>query len=400
MSRRSWAQLAVQTVVVVAAAFGGGLIAVTLTDDGGAPLASPALDAPVAQLPVSVVSPAAPQVTVAPPAGDILTLPLADVVEDVRRSVVSITINFPGQNRTPEGGTGIVVDREGHILTNHHVVESAEGNESAEIVVELSDGSVARAQFVSADPGNDLAVIRISVEPGLLVPARFGDSGAVRVGESVFAIGTPFSSEFKFTVTRGIVSGLGRTSSSNTAGRAIRDVIQIDAAVNPGNSGGPLFNARGEVIGINTAILNPTQQRVFIGIGLAIPSNTAVRYLPALIAGDEIVRAQLGVSGRTLNALNADEYDVQVDRGVYIVSVSPGSGADRAGLRPDDCNCFGGVLQGGGDVVVAIDGVTVTTMQRLAIIVERHDVGDEVTLTVVRDGEQLELRATLQEWRN
>jgi S1-C subfamily serine protease len=258
-----------------------------------------------------------------------------------------------------------------------------------------------RAQLLGVDPANDLAVLKASFQPQRLVPARIGDSDTVRPGETVFAIGSPFS--FDSSVTQGIVSGIGRETSASSTGRAIRGVIQTDAAVNPGNSGGPLFNTAGEVIGITSAIYNNNQEpdgspsRVFVGIGLAIPINMAMRFLPQLIAGEEIVHAQLGIAGITLSALNAADAKVEIERGVYVTGVGADSAADRAGLIPSDRN-DGGFLFAGGDVITAIDGVEVTSIEELARIVDGHDVGDEVTLSVFRDGLMLELVATLLEW--
>jgi putative serine protease PepD len=398
MSRKNWAQVLVQAVIVVAAMTAGGLLAVNVGGGGGAPSPAVVSPSPPPTLPLSsVVTPAPPPVEAAP---DVAAAPfaLADIVDDVRRSVVAIrttTVGSTGgssgrQFRAEGEGAGIVIDVDGHILTNYHVIENAD-----ELSVLMWDGTVARAQVVGADPMNDLAVIRASIQPQRLTPARFGDSDAVRVGETVFAIGNPF--QFDFSVTRGIVSGLGRESGSDSASRPIRGVIQIDAAVNPGNSGGPLFNSRGEVIGINTAIHNPTQQRVFVGVGLAVPSNTALRFMPDMIAGRDITHPQLGISGLTLNALNASDVGVDVDRGVYVTGVAPDGAADSAGLRAASIGS-GGALLRGGDVITAIDGFEVPTMQELARLIDLHDVGDEITLTVVRGGERLEIIAKLQQW--
>ena len=399
MSRRAWAQTLIQALIVVVAMAGrrgagrqpGGPrrragCRCRLGDGAGT-------------LPVARVVTPAPDETESAAGAVVLSPSLPDLVEEVRRSVVGIGIVSLGAVPGPSGsrefraegeGAGIIVDRKGHILTNYHVVEGAD-----EVTVQLWDGSVVPGSVVGFDPGNDLAVVRASIQPQRLFPARFGDSDAVRVGETVFAIGNPFS--FDFTVTRGIVSGIGRESTQNSTGRAIRGVIQIDAAVNPGNSGGPLFNGRGEVIGINTAIHNPTQQRVFVGVGLAIPANTALRFLPDMIAGREIRHPQLGISGATLSAVNARDAGVTVERGVYITAVMPGTAAERAGLRAASIP-EGGELPAGGDVVTAIDGVEVLSIQELALIIDRHDVGDEITLTVVRGGKLAEVTATLLEW--
>ena len=219
----------------------------------------------------------------------------------------------------------------------------------------------------------------------------------MRVGEPVFAIGNPFG--LGFTVTSGIISGLGRESDGAPGGHSIRGVLQTDAAVNPGNSGGPLFDASGKVIGINTALENPYGQRVFVGVGYAVPSNTAQRYIPRMIAGEEIEHPQLGIAGIALNALTAGDAGVEVERGVYITHVVPGSAADRAGLTAAS-TADGSGLERGGDVITAIGGVEVQDVPELARIIDSHEVGDPVTLTVVRDGEPITVEAVLQAWIN
>jgi S1-C subfamily serine protease len=311
---------------------------------------------------------------------------LPGLVERVMPSVVQVSASA-GVLGGEGVGTGIVVDTDGHILTNYHVVEGAR-----EVEVTFADESTAVATVVGTDPSSDLAVLRADVESSRLTPAVLGDSDAVRLGEPVFAIGNPFG--LSFTVTSGIVSAVARERPA-LDGRPIRNVIQTDAAVNPGNSGGPLFNDRGEVVGINTSIENPTGQRVFVGIGFAVPSNTASRYLPQLLRGETPRHAQLGISGVTLDATTAASLGIDETSGVYITGVSAGSPAAQAGLRA------GGTTAGGvaGDVVTAIDGRAVRSISELAGIIDSRSVGDSVTLTVQRNGQQVELRATLREWQ-
>jgi len=319
---------------------------------------------------------------------------LADVVERVRPSVVTVNTVVTNRAGTPQGeglGTGVVVDQQGHILTNYHVVQGA-----GAVTVKFADGTVLAGRVIGSDPGNDLAVVKVNAPAEALTPARWADSDTVRVGQGVFAIGNPFSLEF--SVTSGIVSGTERQASGGISGRAIRGVIQTDAAVNPGNSGGPLFDAEGNVIGINASIENPTGQRVFVGVGFAIPSNIAQRYLPDMIAGKSITHSQLGVAGITLNAINAKEAGVQPTKGVYITSVTNGGAAERAGLRAAAAGNPSGALPPGGDVVTAIDGKPVNTIEQLARTIDGYNVGDRVKMNVVRDGRPLELTATLQEW--
>lgn len=376
-----WIRPAALGVLVVVAMAVGALIATRTGGDGPASTATAAVIDSVGvgrQLPVS--------------SSAIANLP--DVVDRVRQSVVTINTvvtSRVGQRQGQGLGTGIVVDKQGNILTNFHVVDGAE-----QVSVKFADGTMVAGRVVGSDPGNDLAIVRVNVPADTLQPARFADSDGVRVGEPVFAIGNPFSLEF--TVTSGIVSGLNRQSEGGITGRPVRGVIQTDAAVNPGNSGGPLFDADGNVIGVNASIENPTGQRVFVGIGFAIASNTAQRFIPDMIAGRPITHPQLGVAGVTLNAVNAKEAGVQADKGVYITGVNPGGAADRAGVRAAAASTSNGVLPPGGDVIVAIDGKPMTTIEQLAKTVDGYNVGDNVKLSVIRDGKQIEVSATLREW--
>lgn len=379
MSLNSWARRVVGGIVVVAALMVGGAFGVAISEDGGTDhqAAAAALFAP---------EETSPRITASLPGDSV-----ADLVEQVRPSVVSIGTTAYGPDGLAQGlGSGIILDTDGHILTNYHVVEGAE-----EITVKLWDGQTAAARVVGYDAGNDLAVLRADFPAEMLKPARLGDSDLVRVGEPVIAIGSPFA--FEFTVTAGVVSGLGRSSPSDS-GRAIRGIIQTDAAINPGNSGGPLFAASGEVIGINTALQNPTGQRVFIGIGLAVPSNTALRFIPAMIRGEVIRHPQLGIQGFTLDETIAADAGIDLVRGVLVSAVLTGGAADLAGLRPfvfDD----GAVLPlCCGDVITAIDGVPVVTIDEFVDLIDQREVDDDIALTVVRDGEILELTATLLEW--
>ena len=246
-SMSGWIRAGIAGVLVVGAMIGGALMAATLTGRSVASDAAVGLAASRGTIPVSGV---APRLNT--------TLDgLPDLVDRVRGSVVTINVTTgasPGVRAGQGLGTGIVLDRQGDILTNYHVVDGAD-----QITVKFSDGTLTRARVIGSDPGNDMAVIRVNLPESALSPAAFGNSDQVRLGEPVFAIGNPFSLEF--TVTTGVVSGLNRQSGGQITGRPIRSVIQTDAVVNPGNSGGPLFNANGEVIGINSSIENPTGLR-------------------------------------------------------------------------------------------------------------------------------------------
>lgn len=398
MTQRTWLSSMVLAVVIVVSMVVGGVLAVNVTDDGDAGgNADSTVSLPIGAVDdgttipavVSDTADAASGGSAARPASLALT-DLPGLVDEVSPSVVQIRAR--GQNGGGIG-SGVIIDRSGHILTNFHVVEGA-----VTLVVELPDGTTAAAELIGSDLGNDLAVIRADLPATALAPASFGDSDAVRVGESVFAIGNPF--DLNFTVTSGIISGVDRESQQRLNGRSIRGVLQTDAAVNPGNSGGPLFNAAGEVIGINTAVENPIGQNFFVGIGYAVPSNTALRFIPELIAGADIAHPQLGIQGVALNAVSGEDAGVEVERGVYVTSIVGGSTADRSGLNAADAPDGAGELARGGDVITAIDGVELLTVQQLARIIDDHDVDDEIRLTVVRDGEVIEVTAELRAWPN
>jgi putative serine protease PepD len=378
-------------VVVIASMLIGGLITAGLGGDGDG--GSPPATASGESNRVPVSEERVPAGT-ADSDGATLIENLPDLVDRVRPSVV--TVNTVVTNRTgvrqAQGlGTGVVTDKAGHILTNFHVVEGAD-----QVSVKFTNGTIATGRVVGVDRGNDLAVVKVNLPESELVPATFANSDDVRVGQAVFAIGNPFSLDF--TVTAGIVSGLDRTSEGGLSGRPVRGVIQTDAAVNPGNSGGPLFDADGDVIGINASIENPTGQRVFVGVGFAIPSNTAQRFLPDMIAGREITHPQLGVAGVSLNAINAREAGVEPQKGVYLTAVTPGSAAAAAGLRAAAATTNSGALAPGGDVVLSVDGKEMASIEQLARTIDGYDVGDTVKLQVVRAGRQIEVSATLLAW--
>jgi serine protease Do len=315
-----------------------------------------------------------------------VTSGLADLYEEVRPSVVQIRT---GSSFTNSGGvgSGIVIDQEGHILTNNHVV----GNFDV-IDVIFADRRSVQAVVVGRDPGNDLAVIRVDVETDLLVPARLGDSDLVRAGEPVFAVGNPF--DLEGTITEGIVSGIGRTVLGT--GRPLRQLIQADAAINPGNSGGGLFNINGDVIGITTAIENPSGDRVFVGIGYAVPIHIAHRFLPPMIAGETIQHPRLGVSLQDVSPSMAQSLGLGVEQGVFIASIVPGTSADRAGLR-------GGIDNTGqaiGDVIIAIDSESILSFEELAAYIDTRSVGDVIGVTIVRDGAEMTIEVVLEAWQS
>lgn len=308
----------------------------------------------------------------------------AAVYQAVAPSVVTVFIlDEDGEDRPRLGsGTGIIVDGEGHILTNNHVVSEAE-----RVRVRLLDGSTLFAEVVGTDPSTDLAVIQADFPPGSIQIARFGDSEAVKPGDPVFAIGSPYN--YSHSITAGIVSGVGRAYPDRDS--RLRGLIQSDAEINPGNSGGPLLNANGEVIGITTAI--QTNNNRFMGIGLSIPSNLVQQLLPQLIRGERIQRAFLGVSmGRPITQQLARANNLEIDYGVSISRVVPGGPAQQAGIRGLGRNVRTS------DIITAIDGRPMKTADDLIAYIQTKDVGDEVTIEVYRNGETLELTATLGTW--
>ena len=327
-------------------------------------------------------------------------LPAAEVYEQLRPAVVEITSTVSA--RSPFGppaegvGSGIIIDEQGFILTNYHVIADADNLE-----VRLADGTTVSAQVVGRDPGNDLAVIRANVSDEELTPAPLGDSDVVQVGDPVLAIGNPFNLEG--TLTQGIVSALGRTYAPEDGTRPIRNLIQTDAAVNPGNSGGPLLDCEGEVIGINTLLENPTGDRVNVGVAFAVPISTAKQFLPDMLAGEAVSHPWLGIAGQEVTPALAQDLDLQVDAGVYVTLVAAGSPAERAGLQgvfASEAQAAGSSsLPSGGDVILAADGQTVSSVEELAAYLDtQKKPGDTVELQVLRDGQELSLEATLAEW--
>ena len=286
-------------------------------------------------------------------------------------------------------GSGSIIDTAGHILTNHHVIR-----DSTRLEVTLSDESKWPARFVGADPDNDLAVIKIDVPKEKLRVIPMGDSSKLKVGQKVLAIGNPFG--LGQTLTTGIISSLGRSIRSE-AGILIQDVIQTDAAINPGNSGGPLLDSTGKIIGINSAIISPTGASV--GIGFAVPVNTAKRILPELIKKGYVSYPWIGVSVYPLIPEFAKFLDLKVERGAVISEVVKGGPAERAGLRGGDRQVRVGnsLIMVGGDVIVEIDGVKVMSSDELIRMIRDHRAGEMVELKVLRKGKFLGIEVTLGE---
>ncbi len=324
-------------------------------------------------------------------------LAASDIYEKVRPAVVEITATASSRFGQSQGsGSGIVIDEQGTILTNYHVVAAADSLE-----VRFEDGSTASARVLGSDPGSDLAVIRAEVSDRKLTVAALGDSDGIRAGDPVLAIGNPFGLEG--SLTEGIVSATGRAFAAGDNTRPIRGMIQTDAPVNPGNSGGPLIDCKGRVIGVNAAIENPTGQDVNVGIAFAVPINTAKRFLPDMRAGKTVSHPWLGIAGADISPALAKDVDLSVQSGVYVTLVSPESPALRAGLRGAFASQSEAQqtasLPDGGDVIAAADGQAVSSVDQLAGYLDaQKKAGESVKLDVVRQGEKLTVEVTLAEW--
>ena len=294
---------------------------------------------------------------------------------ELRRNLFNLNVY-----EIPKGtGSGFIWDREGRIVTNYHVIEDAN-----RVEVTLADQSVWKGVIVGVAPDKDLAVLRISAPAEKLRTLPIGESHNLLVGQKVFAIGNPFGLDQ--TMTSGIVSALGREIQAVT-GRTIQGVIQTDAAINPGNSGGPLLDSAGRLIGVNTAIYSPSGGSA--GIGFAVPVDVVNRVVPEIIRHGRVIKPGLGVSvahDKLAQRLGID--------GVLVINIEPGSSAAKSGLRGTTKEMGEVVL---GDIIVAVNGRRVHTFDELRNEMEQYRVGEQVTLTVVRDGREVQLRAVLEE---
>jgi S1-C subfamily serine protease len=285
-------------------------------------------------------------------------------------------------------GSGFVIDKDGHILTNYHVVADAR-----QVEVTLHNHKRYKATVIGTDPAHDLAVIQIKAPE--LVPAVLGDSRSLQVGQKVYAIGNPFG--LAGTMTRGIVSSIRPVREPN--GATIDEAIQTDAAINPGNSGGPLMNWHGEVIGINTMILSNSGQNA--GIGFAIPINTAKAVLNDLVTLGRVRRPALGVRTIPIGPELAQEMSLPADYGLLIIQVTSGGSAEQAGLRGGTERAYLGntPIMLGGDLIVAIDGEKIQDQQDLAQTMNNHRAGDSVKVTIYRGKRKIDVNVALAEAR-
>ena len=297
----------------------------------------------------------------------------------------SVAFNFFYGVVPEEGeGTGFILDKQGHIMTNYHVIANAR-----QIEVTLYNRKTYRAELVGPDPNHDLAIIQIHADN--LTPATIGDSRGLQVGQKVFAIGNPFG--LNGTMTRGIVSSI--RSVQEPSGNVIDEAIQTDAAINPGNSGGPLLNSRGEVVGVNTMIVG--QQSA--GIGFAIPINTAKAVVGDLEQYGRVRRPALGFTTLPIGPELSEQMGLAADYGLLVIQVVPGGPADRAGIRGGSEPAYLGdqKIMLGGDLIVAIDGNPVQDQRDLNQVMNSHRAGDKITVTLFRGKRKLEVTVALGE---
>jgi S1-C subfamily serine protease len=315
------------------------------------------------------------------------------VYEKTNRCVVHITTKvysqdtfFSFEGPSDGAGSGSVIDKNGHILTNYHVIEGA-----TEVKVTLFNGETFDAGLVGRDPANEVAVLRSSAPPELLFPIEFGDSSRLRVGQRVLAIGNPFGLERTLTV--GTLSSLNRRLPSRDSRREIKSVIQIDAALNRGNSGGPLLNSRGQLIGMNTAIASQTGQNS--GVGFAVPVNSIRRIVPQLIENGRVIRPVVGI-----------ESVYESEQGLQIIKVTPGGPAERAGLRGwrlarkrENRGLFTiekeTLDRSYADTIVAVDNRPIKTGDELLDLIDTKRPGDPIQLRVIRAGKEAEVTVVL-----
>lgn len=323
---------------------------------------------------------------------------LTSIYERVNPSIVSVQVRKRTQREqlpmgnppSPEGvGSGFIWDEQGHIVTNNHVIEDAQ-----EVQVRFHDGFVADAEITGTDPDSDLAVLKVDVDSERLAPVSVTNSDSLKVGELAIALGSPFGLENTMTV--GFISAIGRSLPAAASRYTIPRIIQTDAAINPGNSGGALVNHRGEVVGVNTAIVSPS--RASAGVGFAIPSSLVIEIVPALIEDGEYDHAWLGISGITLtNDMAAELGLANEQQGVLITGVVLDGPAEQAGLKGTqrDVDANESQMPVGGDVIVALEGKPIRDFEDLVSELVGYQAGETVDLGIIRDGENLTIPVTL-----
>ena len=323
-----------------------------------------------------------------------------EIYERAAPGVVQITSTSNGQTSVtpssdpvpqlpPALGSGFVVDKAGHIVTNYHVVQGAD-----QIRVSFSNRDTVEAELVGTDPSTDLAVLQVDESASALTPLPLGDSAKVEVGDQVVAIGNPFGLDR--TATAGIVSALQRFIRAPNQ-FTIDHVIQTDAPINHGNSGGPLLNTRGQVIGVNTQIETGGADTGNVGIGFAVPSNTVKDVVAQILGTGRVDHAYLGISGQAVNADVAETYNLAADAGVLVESVTSGTGADKAGLQGGETEVVvaGQTYVLGGDIIVAVDGTQIGSIEKLRDAIAAHKPGDKISLEIYRGAKKTSVTVTL-----
>ena len=325
------------------------------------------------------------------------TLSLIEIFEKAEPGVVRVNIQrnqTENENESAGGvGSGFVFDKQGHIITNAHVIKDA-----TKTVVTFLDGRSYNAQIIGVDKYTDIGVIKVDVDLKLLHPLSLGDSSNLQVGEPITAIGNPFG--LSGSMTSGIISQMGRLLPSGS-GYSIPDVIQTDAAINPGNSGGPLLNMRGDIVGINTAIQSSTGTNT--GVGFAIPSQTVAKIVPTLISEGEYKHPWIGISGRDIDLDMANVLGLKDALGFLIITIVEDSPASDAGLLGSNktIEVEGREYSIGGDVIVSVDGIDVRKIDDILVHLQRvKTVGDEMDLEILRDGRTTNVTIILQERPN
>ena len=329
----------------------------------------------------------------APALPDDGSVDLTALYERINPAVVNVTIYVAVSEEgviASGQGSGFVYDNQGHILTNAHVVEGAE-----QIEIRFANGLIRQAELVGSDLNSDLAILQVTEMPEGIQALPLGDMAELQVGQNVIAIGNPFG--LAGTLTRGVISALGRTIPSLTI-FSIPQTIQTDAAINPGNSGGPLLNLKGEVIGVNAQIETADGSRSNSGVGFAIPVSIIRRVAPSLVEKGRYDWPYLGVSGSDLSYELIQGMELPVEEGAYVYTVVDGGPADKAGLRGvnDMIEVEGRQTEIGGDVIIAINGQTVESFDDMLVYLSlQTSPGDTITLTILRDGKQSEVQVTL-----
>ena len=325
---------------------------------------------------------------------------VVEVFDRASPAVVEITVARPTRSLPllQTSGSGFLVDTDGHIVTNHHVVAGSD-----RITVEFHDGRTLDATLLGSSPADDLAVLRVDPDQvNDIDPLDLADSDELRPGQMAIAIGSPFRKQNSISV--GVVSGVGRSETRPRAGspepssilqRPVADLVQTTAALNPGSSGGPLLDSGGDVIGVNSAVR--IESGVQVGIGFAVPSNNVMELLPGMIAGEQVRRPWLGIRGSALNNTSAAELGLSVESGVYITDVIPDSPAAEAKLRGDSRPSFIRPA-GDGDVILALDEEEVSSVTDIVSLLNTRQPGDRIALTILRDDQQVRVTVILADW--